>query len=84
MRPAASPTTTGSTPDSTSATQLACGQSEVEKSVVDTERRGQGGERHQCDCDDERTDRQVMGVDRGDHHEAHDVVDDGQREYEAA
>ena len=29
-------------------------------------------------------DRQTMGVDRGDHDEAHDVVDDREREDEAA
>ena len=32
----------------------------------------------------ERNDRHMMGINRGDHDEAHDVVDDGEREDEAA
>ena len=51
---------------------------------MDPERRGECGECHERDCDDERSDRQVMGVDRRDHHEADDVVDDREREDEAA
>ena len=51
---------------------------------MDPQGRSEDGKCHQRDGDDQWNDRQVMGVDRGDHHEAHDVVDDGEREYEAA
>ena len=51
---------------------------------MDSERCCEGRKRHESDRDQERSDGQVMGVDRGDNDEAHDVVDDGQREDEAA
>ena len=51
---------------------------------MDPEGRGEDGECHQRDCDDQRNDRQMMGVHRGDHDETHDVVDDRERKDEAA